>query len=166
MVNNSLTALFMQRGNIMQKITGGCQCGTIRYSLSGPMLSATICHCRMCQKAFGAWGAALVEVPLANVQWTKATPQFFNSSPIVERGFCKNCGTPLYMYEIGDLNIEMAIGTLDNPNAIPPLQNQIGVESKVIWFDAMSTLPSLPTSQTRLPEELKKLTSLQHADHD
>jgi hypothetical protein len=34
-------------------ITGGCQCGAVRYRIEGDLGRASICHCRMCQKAFG-----------------------------------------------------------------------------------------------------------------
>jgi len=33
--------------------TGGCQCGAVRYQLLTPPEHASICHCRMCQKASG-----------------------------------------------------------------------------------------------------------------
>ena len=55
-------------------ITGGCQCGAVRYAIDGPLGKAGICHCRMCQKAFGSWGAALVSVPLHIFRWSRGTP--------------------------------------------------------------------------------------------
>ena len=33
--------------------TGGCQCGAVRYRVEGPVKHASICNCRMCQKALG-----------------------------------------------------------------------------------------------------------------
>ena len=41
-------------------ITGGCQCGAVRYRITAPLENPHICHCRMCQKAFGNYFAALV----------------------------------------------------------------------------------------------------------
>jgi hypothetical protein len=38
-------------------ITGGCQCGAVRYRITAPFENAHICHCRMCQKAFGNYFA-------------------------------------------------------------------------------------------------------------
>ena len=145
---------------------GGCQCGALRYRIAGPLGKAGICHCRMCQKAFGNFGAALVSVDLAVFKWTRGTPAEFRSSAIVSRGFCPACGTPLFMREDGDSNIEMAIGTLDNPNAIAAMTDQSGVESKVGWFDAMSNLPARTTADDRSPEDLAKLKSLQHPGRD
>ena len=34
-------------------LTGGCQCGAVRYALYAMPERAGICHCRMCQKAVG-----------------------------------------------------------------------------------------------------------------
>ena len=31
--------------------TGGCQCGAVRFRIEGALGRASICHCRMCQKA-------------------------------------------------------------------------------------------------------------------
>lgn len=145
---------------------GGCQCGAVRYRINGPLQHASICHCRMCQKAFGSPGAALVTVARSKLTWSRGKPSGFRSSPIVERGFCAACGTPLYMSEDGDPNYEIAIASLDDPNVIERLNSQVGVESKLRWFDSISTLPTHPTEEQRTPEDLTKLKSLQHPDHD
>ena len=41
------------------RLTGGCQCGAVRYALLEEPTGAHICHCRMCQKAFGSFFAPL-----------------------------------------------------------------------------------------------------------
>ena len=148
-----------------QTSTGGCQCGAVRYRIEGPLGAAGFCHCRMCQKAFGSFGAALAGVPHAQFRWTRGAPATFRSSPVVARGFCRDCGTPLFMQEDGDGQIEIAIGTLDNPAAAAP-GNVVGVESKLAWADSLPTLPAHSTAEDRTPEDLAKLTSLQHPDHD
>ncbi len=148
------------------QFSGGCQCGAVRYHITGNLGKAGICHCRMCQKAYGSWGAALVSVVAKNLAWTRGKPAEFRSSAIVARGFCKACGTPLYMREDGDENIEISIGSLDEPNRIAPLTEQSGVESRVSWFKGMHLLPEQTTADDRSPEDLAKLKSLQHPDHD
>jgi hypothetical protein len=146
--------------------TGGCQCGAVRYFINGKLGDASICHCRMCQKAFGAWGAALVSVPFENFVWTRGTPGRFRSSSLVDRGFCAACGTPLFMREDGDSNIELAIGTLDHPNDIPPLSRQSAVESRLGWFSTMHSLPEEHMEDYRTAQDMEKLKSRQHPDHD
>lgn len=146
--------------------TRHCQCGAVRYRIDGQLGPAGICHCRMCQKAFGSWGAALVTVPVASLTWTRGAPGEFRSSAIVRRGFCRDCGTPLHMQEDGDPTYQVAIGTLDDPNAIGPMTEQLGVESMVAWFPAMASLPRKTTSEDRSSEDLKRLATRQHPDHD
>ncbi len=150
----------------MSAKTGGCQCGALRYRIAGPLGDASICHCRMCQKAFGAWGAALVSVPHDQFKWTRGIPGVFRSSSIVDRGFCAACGTPMFMREDGDPNIELAIGTLDDPADIPALSRQSAVESRLPWFSTMHNLPEERVSDYRTAEDIEKLKSRQHPDCD
>jgi hypothetical protein len=146
--------------------SGGCQCGAVRFAVNGLLGRAGICHCRMCQKAFGNFGAALVTVPAAALVWTRGQPAAFRSSAIVTRGFCAACGTPLFMREDGDLNYELAIGAFDDPNCVGSLTEQSGIESMVAWFAEMAALPRQTTADDRSPEDLERLKSLQHPDHD
>lgn len=146
-------------------ITGGCQCGAIRYRIEAPLGPAGLCYCRMCQKAFGSIGAPLVSVPHAQFRWTRGTPATWRSSPIVERGFCRDCGTPLFMLEEDHGVIEIAIGSLDDPAACPP-DHTVGVESKLPWADSLPGLPTRRTDEDRTPADLARLTNLQHPDHD
>jgi len=150
---------------VSRRSSGGCQCGAVRFSISGKLGSSGICHCRMCQKASGNWGMALVSVPENNLEWTRGKPGEFRSSSVVSRGFCASCGTPLYMKEDGDPVYEIAVGALDNPGIAPPTR-QSGIESKLSWFSTLHTLPGEFTAKTRTAEEMSRLTSLQHPDHD
>ena len=146
-------------------LTGGCQCGTVRYAILEEPGRASICHCRMCQKAFGNFGAPLVNVDRTALRWTRGVPSEFRSSVPVARGFCSHCGTPLYMVEDGSENVEIAICTLDTPDAVTP-QYQTGVESEVAWFKILHELPKERTEDYRTREELEGLRSLQHPGYD
>nr|WP_268244694.1 hypothetical protein [Formosimonas limnophila] len=35
-------------------LKGGCQCGHIRYQLTGEPLMTALCHCTMCRRATAA----------------------------------------------------------------------------------------------------------------
>ena len=76
-------------------LTGGCQCGAIRFALSAPPVKVSICHCRMCQKASGAPFASFADIERTDFTWTRGQPAAFRSSSIAMRDFCKECGTPL-----------------------------------------------------------------------
>ena len=68
--------------------SGGCQCGAIRFRVEGTLDDASVCHCRMCQKAFGGFYAPLVSLRHAKLTWTRGSPKVFQSSNFVLRGFC------------------------------------------------------------------------------
>ena len=53
------------------QITGGCQCGAVRYAIDAPPHHATICHCRMCQKAMGGAYLASASVVPGTFRWTR-----------------------------------------------------------------------------------------------
>ena len=63
-----------------ERITGGCQCGAVRYALKEMPSGPHICHCRMCQKAFGSFFAPLTGVPMAAFEVTRGTLAVFMSS--------------------------------------------------------------------------------------
>jgi len=147
--------------------TGGCQCGAVRYRLEGPLERATICHCRMCQKAFGSFFAPLVGIRLDDFTLTRGELARFRSSDFVERGFCAACGTPLSFYEIGSGKIDVSIGSLDDPTVAKPVL-QYGVESRMPWFGELAGLPTQTTAEGEGEAHLGEIaaTNHQHPDHD
>ena len=58
----------------MTAITGGCQCGSVRFRAE-ELGRASICHCRMCQKAFGSFFGPLVTAK--HLVWTRGEPARF-----------------------------------------------------------------------------------------
>lgn len=144
--------------------TGGCQCGAVRFRVEGPLGDASVCHCRMCQKAFGSFYAPLVSVREARLTWTRGTPKTFRSSNAAARGFCGNCGTPL-TYEAPD-GVALAIGAFDRPQDIAP-KIQWGIEAKLPYVDHIHELPQQHTSaDADAAPFLAGLVSYQHPDHD
>ena len=110
------------------RLTGGCQCGAVRYVLTARPAAASICHCRMCQKAGGAPFMAFTGgVRQERFVFTRGAPAIYRSSEIAERGFCALCGTPLTYRLIGRDRISVTIGSLDRPAEVAPTE-QLGVE--------------------------------------
>ncbi len=147
--------------------TGGCQCGAVRYALYAKP-RAGICHCRMCQKAVGGPFLAWAMVPSADFAWTRGAPAIFRSSSAATRGFCAACGTPLmFRYDKKPDHVDVTLGSLDRPADVPPIM-AMGIESRVPWSDA-DTLAALATHRTgelEPPEDLSRIVSFQHPDHD
>jgi hypothetical protein len=73
-------------------MTGGCACGRVRYSARIENDDAYLCHCRMCQRATGSVSIAFKNLKQADVTW-ESQPDWFDSSPIAVRPYCRECGT-------------------------------------------------------------------------
>ena len=146
-----------------ERLTGGCQCGAVRFAVDGELGRAAICHCRMCQKAFGGFFGPLVSAP--TVVWTRGEPKYFQSSELVRRGFCGACGTPLTFEAKGD-PIDLAIGAFDNPKAIPPAI-QHDTPRRMPWLQDLAELPlSAPEEMVHIEAYYASIQSNQHPDHD
>jgi hypothetical protein len=144
---------------------GGCQCGAIRYALLSAPTGSSICHCRMCQKAFGNYFAPLTGVPDADLVWTRGRLSTFRSSEAVERGFCRDCGTPLTYKVLDEDRICVSIGSLDEPGRVQP-ENQWGIQGRLPAFETLHLLPGARTEDDTPPEMLARMKSRQHPDHD
>ncbi|NWG24914.1 MAG: GFA family protein [Pseudorhodoplanes sp.] len=142
-------------------LAGGCQCGAVRFR-AGSLGRASICHCRMCQKAFGGFFGTLVTAH--DLEWTRGTPRHFQSSNKVRRGFCGDCGTPL-SYDFGG-PVEIAIGAFDDPaRAAPTIQ--VNLADRIAFFEELCTLPVRAAESEPEAEAFKAaIVSYQHPDHD
>ncbi len=118
--------------------TGGCQCGAIRYRAEGEIGFPHVCHCRMCQKAAGSYFMPFGGVAYENFTLTRGEPAWFQSSETVRRGFCSNCGTPLF-YDGGGDHISITLGSLDDPQRVRP-ELQTNLARKLPWFGELDGL--------------------------
>ena len=145
-------------------LTGGCQCGAVRFSVSGPLGRASLCHCRMCQKAFAGPYGALVSAP-EGLAWTRGAPAYFRSSNRARRGFCAACGTPL-TFEPDGAPVDLAIAAFDAPSAITPVIQHVRAE-RIAWTDETAGLPVRSGEEAAAAEGwYASITPFQHPDHD
>ncbi|WP_106639228.1 GFA family protein [Allosphingosinicella vermicomposti] len=105
-----------------QNMTGGCMCGKIRYTASIENDEAYLCHCRMCQRASGNVSLAMKNAKKADVSW-KREPDYYQSSPIARRGFCSTCGTSLTFEFPDSENMDLIVGTFDDPSRFRPFHH-------------------------------------------
>jgi len=149
------------------RLTGGCQCGAVRYALHETPSGAHICHCRMCQKAFGSFFAPLAGVPRTAFEITRGQQALFRSSGQTERGFCRDCGTPLSFHYVNSPRIAIALGSLDDPAAVKPA-TQYGIEARLPWFAELAGLPGDQTTEQDNPALAAAIAASnhQHPDHD
>ena len=144
-------------------VTGGCQCGRIRYSVEIDDDEAYLCHCRMCQRATGGISIALKSVRRDGLTWTTQEPERYRSSPIAHRGHCRECGTPL-TFEFSDdasTHMDLTVGSFDDPGRFRPTSH-FAIESRHdAWLDTRA-LPGIrsednPSTRDRWMKTVGKL---------
>jgi hypothetical protein len=130
-------------------LTGGCLCGGVRYEARPDRAEGYYCHCRMCQLAFGSTRAPFINLRKDQVTWTAAAPTYYASSKFAKRGFCGHCGTPLSFEFLDSKNMDLSIGSLDQPAAVKPVSH-VSVETRIAQWHAEDGLPG------------KRLDGMQH----
>jgi hypothetical protein len=127
-------------------MSGGCQCGRVRYSAQVADDEAYLCHCRMCQRATGGVSIAFKNVARADVAW-QHEPDWYASSPVAKRPFCRECGTPLGFAFDRSERMDLTVGSFDDPSAFYPTENY-GTESKHAAWEDTSHLPGHKVTET------------------
>jgi hypothetical protein len=119
----------------LDKVEGGCLCGSIRFRVSGQPIGAGFCHCESCRKQTGAPVAAYVVFDASQVEWTKGTRQRFESSPQKFRSFCGRCGASLALEdESRDRTlVEFHVSAMDTPENFPPEEHTHYAE-RISWM--------------------------------
>ena len=110
------------------RVSGGCACGRVRYTAEVEDFDAYLCHCRMCQRATGSVSIAFKNVKAANVHW-EGEPDWYDSSPIAQRPYCRDCGTSLgFRFKEGSESIDLTVASFDDPSPFRPTSH-FGAES-------------------------------------
>ena len=144
-------------------LTGGCQCGAVRYRVDGALTNAHICHCRMCQKAAGNYFMPLAKAMNKSFSVTRGEIAWYRSSDPVRRGFCHDCGTPLIFEIVGGTGPNVTLGSLDDPAAIKP-DMQCAEHAKMPWFGELDGLASEEDSSAWYATIAPSVH--QHPDHE
>ena len=110
-----------------QAMSGGCACGRVRYTAGIDSDEAYLCHCRMCQKATGSISIAFTNVKQAAVTW-ESGPDWYDSSPIARRPYCRECGTSLGFQSKEGPNMDLTVASFDDPSRFKPTSH-FGAES-------------------------------------
>jgi hypothetical protein len=129
------------------KLTGGCLCGTVRYSASSPQVVGH-CHCVDCRKSSGTGHcthAALSKDDFELSGDVKFYDYPADSGNIVSRGFCPTCGAPIFSKNSGMPGmVFLRASSLDDSNAVTP--QMVVYASRAPTWDHMD--PSLPRFAT------------------
>lgn len=97
-------------------LTGGCNCGAVRFEVTAPFETAGYCHCRRCQRRTGSgssYGAVVAASAVRVVRGAEAV-RTWRPPDGMPKSFCGACGGHLYSGEPGgDGIVGVRMGALD-----------------------------------------------------
>lgn len=119
---------------------GRCLCGGVRFEVHGPLRPVIYCHCTMCRRSSGHFGAATACAP-EHLRLLCAQPlRWYQSSAIARRGFCSACGSQLFWEPAHGGHISIWAGTLDTPTGLKAAEH-IFVGDKGDYYEITDGLP-------------------------
>lgn len=141
-------------------ITGGCLCGEVRYDCKEES-GGGHCHCIDCRKSSGTGHGSHMIVPEAAFE-VSGNVKFFDkpadSGNMVSRGFCPNCGSPVYSRNSGMPGmVFVRASSLDDLEAFKP-QMVVYTDRAASWDHMDASLPrfaAMPAFEDR-PEEFQR----------
>ena len=116
----------------MDRVTGGCLCGSVRIVASGRPDRVGVCHCLDCRKHHGALFHSSAILPEEAVTVEGETRDYEG------RFFCPRCGSTVFGRSDGE--VEVNLGSLDAPDQFVPTYELWTVRRE-------SWLPPFPTEQ-------------------
>jgi hypothetical protein len=122
----------------MANMTGGCQCGKLRYEIGATPLGAYACHCTQCQTQSGsAFGESLI-VARPDFRIVEGEARVYART--TERGtvtlchYCEDCGTRVMHERQGNqTRVTVKPGTLDDTSGLE-LAGHMWVSSAQPWL--------------------------------
>lgn len=133
---------------------GGCACGAVRYRVTSRPMFVNCCHCRWCQRETGASFALNAMIEADRVETLAAEPEIVLTPSESGKGQriarCPTCRIAVWSNYAGsgDAIRFIRVGTLDNPDLLPP-DIHIFTESKQPWVLLPEGTPSVPVYYDR-----------------
>ena len=131
----------------MSTLTGGCQCGAVRYEIAGSPLATYVCHCRECRKQSASAFGISVTVRTSDLHLTQGTVKSWtrgtDSGRRLKCVFCPECGSRLWHER--DENLSIKAGSLDEPVDV--------AQAIHIWTSRKLPGVIIPEGAKQFPEE-------------
>ncbi len=125
--------------------TGGCLCGAVRFEISGPLRDVVNCHCTMCQKLHGVFGAHSKAMK-NNISITEDRGlKWYRTSEIAQRGFCRECGSSLFWQPDEQDATGILAGSFDQPTNLKTM-GHIFVGEKADFYEICDPFPQFENS--------------------
>jgi hypothetical protein len=104
-------------------LTGGCNCGAVRYEVAAPLVKASYCHCKRCQRRSGAAASASAHPAEGAFRIVAGEDRLRMWQPEGggEKWFCGDCGSALFGRNPAHPDpIGIRMGTFDGDPGIRP----------------------------------------------
>ena len=130
-------------------LEGGCDCKAVRYRMETKPLFVHCCHCRWCQRETGASFALNAMIETDRITVLAAKPEMVDTPSNSGKGQniarCPKCRLALWSHYAGAGPVVafVRVGTLDNPDALPP-DIHIFTASKQPWVVLPAGTPAVP----------------------
>jgi hypothetical protein len=132
-----------------EPLEGGCTCRAIRYRMTSAPLFVHCCHCRWCQRETGSAFVLNAMIEANRVVLLSGTPEVVNTPSNSGKGQrisrCPTCRIAVWSNYAGagDAIRFVRVGTLDNPDRLPP-DIHIFTSSKQPWVLLPEGTPAVP----------------------
>ncbi len=108
-------------------LTGGCNCGAVRYEVSARLQGASYCHCRRCQRRTGTAASANGRTEPGSFRIVAGEEHVRGWRPPdgMEKCFCGECGSALFSRNPEHPeHVGVRLGTLDADPGVRPTHHQ------------------------------------------
>jgi hypothetical protein len=105
-----------------EPLTGGCNCGAVRFEITAPLVSSMYCHCGRCQRRTGTAASANARTQpgaLRLLQGGDALERWVPEGSGAPKLFCRHCGSAVWSESPGDV-YGVRLGSLDGDPGIRP----------------------------------------------
>src|SRR5262245_17803725 len=107
-------------------LTGGCNCGRVRFEVTAPLVGASYCHCKRCQRRTGSAASPNAHPAAGSFRIVAGEDRLRVWRPDEggEKWFCGDCGSALFgrPAQAGPMAIRM--GTFDGDPGVRPSVRQ------------------------------------------
>jgi hypothetical protein len=104
-------------------LTGGCNCGSVRYEVTAALTGAGYCHCQRCQRRTGAAASANASAAPGSFRIVsgEASLRAWKPGDGWEKWFCGECGSALFSSHPDDQDrVGIRLGSFDGDPGVRP----------------------------------------------
>jgi hypothetical protein len=133
-------------------LTGGCNCGAVRFVVTEPLVVASYCHCKRCQRRSGAAASANAHPAPGTFRIVAGEDRLRVWKPEGggEKWFCGDCGSSLFGRNLGHADpIGIRMGAFDADPGIRPSVRQFVAYAAPGSRSPTTGCPATPKVATR-----------------